>query len=90
MLISFACCSFATQVAGWLKEHELESYVDKFAENGINGSDLLDLSHEDLQSMGVARCTDRKAVLRCVMVTGCDDSDDGTKYDQRDGSTFQL
>ena len=53
------------QVADWLKLHQLEQYVAKFAENGISGGDLLDLSHEDLQSMGITRCTDRKAVLRC-------------------------
>ena len=55
-----------SHVQTWLEAQQLAQYKDKFAENGIVGADLLDLSHEDLQSMGVTRCTDRKAVLRAV------------------------
>ncbi len=48
----------------WLRAHKLEAYVEVFENNGITGLDLLDLTHPDLLSMGVAKCTDRKAILR--------------------------
>lgn len=34
------------------------------AQDGMRGIDLQDLTHADLQSMGIERCTDRKAILR--------------------------
>ena len=53
-----------SQVSTWLASVGLSSYTELFQQHGIKGMDLLDLSHEDLTSMGISRCTDRKAVLR--------------------------
>ena len=49
----------------FLVDNKLEAYGKVFADNGLTGSDLLDLTHDDLKSMAIDRCTDRKAVLRC-------------------------
>jgi isoleucyl-tRNA synthetase len=56
----------AAHVGQWLQSSDLGTYVGAFVDNGVCGVDLFDLTHEDLTSMGVARCTDRKAVLRAV------------------------
>ncbi|EDQ92788.1 uncharacterized protein MONBRDRAFT_19043 [Monosiga brevicollis MX1] len=53
-------------VNAWLSSNELEDYQELFASNGLTGADLVDLSHDDLLSMGVNRCTDRKRILRAA------------------------
>ena len=55
-----------SQVVSFLAEQDLSQYAADFESNGISGADLMDLTHEDLASMGVDRCTDRKRVLRAV------------------------
>eukprot|EP00047_Mylnosiga_fluctuans_P002880 m.226316 g.226316 ORF g.226316 m.226316 type:complete len:1277 (-) comp11410_c0_seq1:49-3879(-) len=52
------------QVTTWLTESGLGQHVALFQQHGIKGVDLFDLSHADLTSMGLDRCTDRKAILR--------------------------
>eukprot|EP00045_Choanoeca_perplexa_P016863 m.233311 g.233311 ORF g.233311 m.233311 type:complete len:1289 (-) comp17379_c0_seq1:2522-6388(-) len=54
------------EVVGFLNERDLAQYAGDFETNGISGADLVDLTHEDLSSMGIERCTDRKRVLRAV------------------------
>eukprot|EP00730_Choanoeca_flexa_P015684 TRINITY_DN7256_c0_g1_i1.p1 TRINITY_DN7256_c0_g1~~TRINITY_DN7256_c0_g1_i1.p1 ORF type:complete len:1294 (+),score=446.59 TRINITY_DN7256_c0_g1_i1:87-3968(+) len=54
------------QVVAFLRDNGLGEYADQFKTNGMSGEDLVDLSHEDLTSMGLGRCTDRKRVLRAV------------------------
>jgi threonyl-tRNA synthetase len=56
----------AAAVGEWLVVNELGKYQALFAENQIDGHDLADLSHEDLISMGVRSCHDRKEILRCA------------------------
>jgi len=53
-------------VCAWLEGKGLGAHAAVFAENGICGKDLTDLTHADLISMGVAGCHDRKEVLRAT------------------------
>jgi hypothetical protein len=53
-----------SQVVSWLKSSGLAEHADLFHKNGLKGADLTDLTHADLSSMGLDRCTDRKAILR--------------------------
>ena len=56
----------AAGVGAWLASKGLDAHVAVFAENGICGKDLTDLTHADLISMGVATAHERKAVLRAT------------------------
>lgn len=53
----------ADDVCCWLQRLGLSQYVSVFRDNEIDGNDLLGLSHEDLQFIGVKKYTDRKAIL---------------------------
>ena len=48
-------------VTRWLGAVSLESHTETFVAHGITGKDLLDLSHDDLSSMGYD-------ATRCVLV----------------------
>lgn len=54
------------RVVAWLPTAGLAAHAALFRAQGIRGADLADLCHEDLASIGVARLTERKAVLRAV------------------------
>lgn len=54
------------QVCSWALEAGLGSIANLFAHHVLCGQDLLDLDHDDLLSMGLARLTQRKAVLRAT------------------------
>ncbi len=54
------------EVADWLESESLGSLKAQFVRNGVCGADLLDLTHDDLLSMGVATLTLRKRVLRSL------------------------
>jgi isoleucyl-tRNA synthetase len=51
-------------VSKWLADNGLDKHSAVFAENGICGKDLTDMTHADLISMGVSVCHERKEVLR--------------------------
>jgi hypothetical protein len=65
-LTSLPAAWSSKDVGAWLAAQKLEAYAGAFEANGICGADLLDLTHADLQSMNIERCTDRKAILRSV------------------------
>ena len=52
------------EVVDHLEALELSHYSELFAYHRLSGLDLLDLTHDDLISVGVALLSDRKAVLR--------------------------
>lgn len=54
-------------VVDWISSiPSIAHLTEIFKENGICGQDLLDLSHDDLQSLGLHRLTERKAVFRAL------------------------
>ena len=53
-------------VADWLRCLGLEVHESAFAENGIDGSLLADLTNEDLKDLGVAKLADRKRLLNAI------------------------
>jgi isoleucyl-tRNA synthetase len=70
-----AAAGGAAVIAGWSVEvvskwlaanPELGDYAGLFEKNKLSGADLVDLSHDDLTSMGVEVCHDRKVILREV------------------------
>ncbi len=50
-------------VEAWLRELGFETYVEAFAENGVDADLLPELTNEDLKDLGVARLADRKRLL---------------------------
>lgn len=53
------------QVSDWFASNvALSDYAHVFEQNKMTGIDLVDLTHDDLSSMGVEACHDRKAILR--------------------------
>jgi hypothetical protein len=51
----------------WLEgQPGLEKFVPGFRAHGLTGADLADLSHDDLQSIGIDSLSERKAILRAV------------------------
>jgi class 3 adenylate cyclase len=52
-------------VARWLAEQELGHYAEAFAENGIAGDVLRDLTDADLKELGI-NLGDRKRLLRAI------------------------
>ena len=53
------------QILDWLKELDLEQYVDRFVENGIDTSVLRDLTDQDLEKLGVL-VGHRRKILRAI------------------------
>jgi len=53
-----------TEVCQWLDRIELSEYQSVFREHDISGEDLMDLSDEDLQGMGITKLGHRKKILR--------------------------
>jgi hypothetical protein len=55
------------QVADWLRGEGLEQHVPLACQQGLVGNDLLELSHEDLASLGLVTFQSRRALMRaCV------------------------
>ncbi len=50
-------------VVEFLKQHELDNFIDLFRKEKINGKRLLKLTDEDLIELGVSRKFDRKNIL---------------------------
>ena len=50
----------------WLRDFGLEQYAGAFADNGVDGILLPELTNEDLRDLGVARLADRKAILKAI------------------------
>jgi class 3 adenylate cyclase len=53
-------------VRTWLKGFGLDDYAEAFAENGVDGELLRELTNEDLKDLGVARLADRKRLLKAI------------------------
>ena len=53
-------------VGKWLDSMGMGQYKPLFEENNLTGQDLADLNNDDLASMGVAKCHDRKDIIRNV------------------------
>lgn len=53
-------------VEAWLKKFGLEEHASTFAENGVDGSLLRELTNEDLKDLGIARLADRKRLLKAI------------------------
>jgi hypothetical protein len=53
-----------TAVGAWLDFNGLSTHKQVFAEHGIDGTDLQDITHDDLASMGIATAHARKAIVR--------------------------
>merc|ERR1711964_294809 len=54
----------SSDVAVWLDQRGLGAFVAVFKLNGVNGTDLMDLSNSDLLSIGILQLTARKRILR--------------------------
>lgn len=50
----------------WLDGLGLAEFADSFAENGVDGALLPELSNDDLKDLGIARLADRKRVLAAI------------------------
>lgn len=55
-----------TEVAGWLESIELGELSAQFMENSIGGSELLDLSQDDMKMLGVNKLGHRKKLIRKI------------------------
>jgi hypothetical protein len=55
------------QVTEWLQKLGLGQYAQRFAENDISFSILLDLTDQDLKELGVASLGHRRQLLRAMM-----------------------
>lgn len=53
-------------VEAWLGDLGLGQFAESFAENGVDGDLLLELSNEDLKDLGLTRLADRKRVLKAI------------------------
>jgi hypothetical protein len=53
------------QILDWLKELDLEQYVDRFVENGIDTTVLRDITDQDLEKLGVL-LGHRRKILRAI------------------------
>ena len=51
-------------VSKFLKQHDLDKFINLFLQEGINGQTLLALTDADLKEYGVIRTIDRKRILR--------------------------
>lgn len=54
------------ECAAWLESIELGELREAFAENSIAGSELLELSEDDMKSMGVGKLGHRKKLLKKI------------------------
>lgn len=52
--------------ASWLESVELEEVRSVFIENSISGSELLDLTEDDMKSMGITKLGPRKKLLKRI------------------------
>ncbi|XP_069463850.1 connector enhancer of kinase suppressor of ras 3 isoform X1 [Ambystoma mexicanum] len=57
-----------SQVVDWMKglDEALQSYVSNFEREKINGEQLLQITHQDLEELGVARIGHQELVLEAV------------------------
>lgn len=71
----------------------LQQYVHKFEREKINGAQLLQISHQDLEELGVSRIGHQELVLEAVDLL-CALVGSGTGYlssgDNVDGGTLSL
>lgn len=54
------------ETAAWLAMEELGELSDIFADNSVAGSELLDLTEEDMKSMGINKLGHRKKLLKLI------------------------
>lgn len=54
----------STQAAEWLDQTAQGRLAALVREHSLTGEDLLDLSHDDLVSIGIASLVERKRLLR--------------------------
>jgi SAM domain (Sterile alpha motif) len=59
-------------VARWLAEQGLGNYADAFADNGIDGDIMPDLTDADLKELGL-NLGDRKRLLRAIAALDAQD-----------------
>jgi class 3 adenylate cyclase/tetratricopeptide (TPR) repeat protein len=57
-------------IADWLAELGLGEHAPAFAQNGVVGALLADLTNDDLKDLGVSRLIDRKRILAAVVQLG--------------------
>jgi len=55
-----------TECAAWLESIELGELRDAFSENSIAGAELLELSEDDMKSMGISKLGHRKKLLKKI------------------------
>jgi len=77
-------------VGKWLASNALGKYTPLFEENALTGTDLADLCHDDLASMGIALCHDRKAIIRNVQKLGLPAKDDDALPSEYKSIHFQM
>jgi len=53
-------------VAKWLEDLALGQYADLFVESEVTEDDLLNMTHKDLQDLGVKAFRDRKKILNAI------------------------
>jgi len=53
-------------IGAWLRELELETYSQAFAENGVDAALLPELTNDDLKDLGIVRLADRKRLLKAI------------------------
>jgi hypothetical protein len=54
-------------VSDWLKGLGFPEYAEVFAQNGVDGILLAELTNEDLKDLGVARLADRRRSLKPLL-----------------------
>ncbi|MCW5752780.1 MAG: adenylate/guanylate cyclase domain-containing protein, partial [Alphaproteobacteria bacterium] len=53
-------------IDAWLRGLGLDEYIAAFAENGVDGDLLRELSNDDLKDLGITRLADRKRLLKAI------------------------
>lgn len=53
-------------IDAWLRGLGFDEYIAAFAENGVDGDLLRELSNDDLKDLGIARLADRKRLLKAI------------------------
>lgn len=54
------------QVAKWLTKNDMMENVESFIENAITGSEFVDLTEKDLDTLGVKKLGSRKRILKVI------------------------
>ncbi|KAJ3159282.1 hypothetical protein HDU86_001885 [Geranomyces michiganensis] len=82
-----AACWTPGQVAAWLEEKDLQRYAKLFWDAQVNGRTLLDITYEDLRTLGVLNLKHRAKILSLVATLNKD-----VRADQRplSGNEYEL